>query len=136
MLKVIIAEWTSTDLFVTLCAYFMGTREKDKLIGFLKTNDTLLHTLYSNEIFNLLRSTIMYTRKRKGKKRKTKRGGLGPEVYMMTGMIAVLNGLMLSFPSFGSHDNPCDKDVPVAEATVVDDSVPLATAVGTDSKKS
>jgi hypothetical protein len=65
---------------------------------------------------------------------------------MMTGMIAVLNGLMLSFPSFGSHDNPCDKDVPVAEATVVDDAVPLATvvddavpvatAVGTDSKKS
>ena len=71
----------------------------------------------------------MYTRKRKGKKRKTKRGGLGPEVYMMTGMIAVLNGLMLSFPSFESPDNPCDKDVPVAEATVVDDSVPLATPV-------
>ena len=56
----------------------------------------------------------MYTRKRK---RKTKRGGLGPEVYMMTGMLAVLNGLMMTFPSFESY-NPCDKDVPVA--TIVD----------------
>ena len=69
----------------------------------------------------------MYTRKRRRNKRKTKRGGLGPEVYMMTGMIAVLNGLMMSFPSIGSHDNPCD--TPLAEATVVDDSIPEATPV-------
>ena len=57
--------------------------------------------------------TLMYTRKRK--KRKTKRGGLGPEVYMMTGMLAVLNGIMMTFPSFESY-NPCDKPV----ATIVD----------------
>ena len=68
----------------------------------------------------------MQTRKRKGKRRKTKRGGLGPEVYMMTGMITVLNGLMMSFgPSFGSFDVNCD--TPVAEAT--DDSIPVATPV-------
>lgn len=63
----------------------------------------------------------MYTRKRR-RKRKTKRGGLGPEVYVMTGMMTVLNGLMMSFgPSVGSY-NPCDKDLP-AEAIPVDDSV-------------
>ena len=53
----------------------------------------------------------MYTRKRR-RKRKTKRGGLGPEVYVMTGMMAVLNGLMMSVgPSFGSYDL-CDKATP------------------------
>ena len=67
----------------------------------------------------------MYTRKRR-RKRKTKRGGLGPEVYVMTGMMTVLNGLMMSFgPSVGSY-NPCDKDLPIAEAIPVDDSVPVA----------
>jgi hypothetical protein len=63
----------------------------------------------------------MYTRKRK--KRKTKRGGLGPEVYMMTGMLAVLNGLMMTFPSFESY-NPCDKPVAtIVDATIVDSAV-------------
>ena len=37
----------------------------------------------------------MYTRKR----RKTKRGGLGAEVYMMTGIIVALNGMLSSFGS-------------------------------------
>ena len=84
----------------------------------------------------------MQTRKRKGgKRRKTKRGGLGPEVYMMTGMITVLNGLMMSFgPSFGSFDVNCDKDAdakvdkdgvedkPLEEAAVIEDDKPLAEA--------
>jgi hypothetical protein len=76
----------------------MGTREKDKLIGFLKTNDTLLHTLYSNEIFNLLRSTIMQTRKRRNK-RKSKRGG--SEVYLMGGILLALTvGLTVGLSQF------------------------------------
>ena len=94
----------------------------------------------------------MQTRKRKGKRRKTKRGGLGPEVYMMTGMITVLNGLMMSFgPSFGSFDVNCDKDVsvdaktidkdveePLAEAKVIEDDKPLlaeATVIEDDTHK-
>jgi hypothetical protein len=71
----------------------------------------------------------MYTRKRKGKRRKTKRGGLGTEVYMMTGLLTALNGIMMSFgPLSGSFD-PCNKEAPVAEATVVDDSVPVAKSI-------
>ena len=77
----------------------------------------------------------MQTRKRKGgKRRKTKRGGLGPEVYMMTGLITVLNGLMMSLgPSFGSFDN-CDKDVPVAEAVIDKDDIPLAKVIDDSAK--
>jgi len=84
----------------------------------------------------------MNTRKCKGKRRKTKRGGLGPEVYMMTGMITVLNGLMMSLgPSFGSFDVNCDKDVSVADAKAIDkdgvDDKPLAeaTVIEDDAKK-
>lgn len=70
----------------------------------------------------------MYTRKRR-RKRKTKRGGLGPEVYVMAGVMTVLNGLMMTFgpsvgSSFGSYDNPCDKP----SAALVD-SLPIATPI-------
>jgi hypothetical protein len=94
----------------------------------------------------------MQTRKRKGgKRRKTKRGGLGPEVFMMTGLMTVLNGIMLSLgPSFGSFDDNCDKDVsvdaktidkdvedkPLAEAEVIDDKPLLEEAtVNEDTNK-
>ena len=49
----------------------------------------------------------MYTRKR----RKTKRGGLGAEVYMMTGIIIALNGMM---SSFGSTFTACADKLPQA----------------------
>lgn len=52
----------------------------------------------------------MHTRKRKGKRRKTKRGG---DMYMMAGIIATLNGLMMTVgPLVGSHVKQCE--VPVA----------------------
>jgi len=82
----------------------------------------------------------MQTRKRKGKRRKTKRGGLGPEVFMMTGLMTIMNGIMLSLgPSFGSFDDNCDKedaktidkdveDKPLAEAEVIEDKPLLAEA--------
>jgi len=60
----------------------------------------------------------MQTRKRIHKRRKTKRGGLGPEVYMITGMIAMINGLMMTFGKSLSCDTP-----------VTDDSLPVATPV-------
>ena len=66
----------------------------------------------------------MYTRKHRRKKRKTKRGGLGSEVYMMTGLFSVLNGLMMSFGTkFQSYDT-CGKEAPFAEANHSD---PVAT---------
>lgn len=62
----------------------------------------------------------MYTRKRR-RNRKTKRGGLGTEVYMMAGVMTVLSSLMITFgSSFGS--DPCDKP----SAALVD-SLPVAT---------
>jgi hypothetical protein len=48
------------------------------------------------------------TRKRR-KRQKTKRGGLGAEVYMMTGIIVALNGMM---SSFGSTFTECADKLP------------------------